>query len=90
MLSRGEDEEGMAKGKEGSPHLLFGNEVSLRLRKESISREQQWPTQPRYAKRKRPAKRSNAYGETRGLVYLTLDLGKTMSDNNITVVPENN
>lgn len=34
MLSRGEDEEGMAKGKEGSPHLLFGNEVSLRLRKE--------------------------------------------------------
>lgn len=37
----------MARGREGNE-----SEVSLKLRKGSISREQEWPTEPKHAKRK--------------------------------------
>lgn len=64
----------MARGREGNRE----SEVSLKLRKGSISRGQQWPTELKNTTGKGQQK---AHGEIHDLVHLTLDIGKTVSDN---------
>lgn len=52
MLNR-EDKKEMARGREGNQE----SEVLLKPRKESISREQEWPTESKSAKREVQQKR---------------------------------